>query len=191
MLLKAATGACPLIVANGGATLANGGAQHFFDLPHQAFQPLATQAASRGSGSDPGPEQGFAGVDVAHADDDAAVHDQGLDRPVAAPAVFPQIRGVEGGVEGFDAESIQIRTGGPFFGSQRQDHAEAARIGIDQGRAVVQDEDRVVVFFAAFAEEQIAAHPQVDEQGMAGVQVEQQIFGAASGRGETGVAQAA
>ena len=54
------------------------------------------------------PEEGLAGVDIAHANDRAVVHNEVLDRAFAPLALGLQIAGVEGAGERLGAEVLQV-----------------------------------------------------------------------------------
>jgi len=63
-----------------GAALGDGGGEHGLDARGETFIARQRDAPGGPRGMDAGAVQGLAGVDVADADDDMAVHDEGLDR---------------------------------------------------------------------------------------------------------------
>ena len=89
-----------LEVPQGGATGQDGLFQYLADGLSQTMQTLTRDATRRASRVDPGREQGLAGVDIAHPDHGASIHDVGLDGLVAAVRTPVQIVAVESGIPG-------------------------------------------------------------------------------------------
>src|SRR5690349_16411964 len=100
------------------------------DLECEALVALARHRARRARRMDPRGEQRLARIDVADADDDRLVHQELLDRGLAAARAAPQQFAVEGIRQGFRAETREQRMRGPARLPQLA--AETARIGVTQ-----------------------------------------------------------
>ncbi len=172
------------IVADGGAAFADRGAQHLFDFFDQLGQVCMVDRCGRGRRVNSSAEEGFAGVYIADSDDGAIVHDEDLDRAFAALAQSGQVAGIEGRGEWLGAQFLQVATRVFLSFFKHQQQAEAPRVVVDQSAPVVEGEGQVIVFFTSGPEKEISAHTEMDQQGAARSQVEEQEFGAAPGGGE-------
>jgi ligand-binding sensor domain-containing protein/signal transduction histidine kinase len=128
-----------------------------------------------------GREQGFGDIDVADADDDALVHQEGLHRRAAAAARREQVVAVEGVAERFGAEVAQ-----QFVRRVRglpEQTAEAARVVETQYAVVVEHQVDMIVRcrrYAGIEHPQRSGHAEMQER-RARVGVQQQVLGAPLG----------
>ena len=130
---------------------------------------------------DAGAEQGFGGVDVADAHDDALIHQEVFDRCAAACGSTHQIRGVKLVVERLGAEMGEQLMG--LAGGLPEQGAESAWIGKAQHGAILQMDIDVIVRARRGVlrqHAQAAGHAQMHD-GATALGIEQQIFGAAAG----------
>ena len=179
-------------IAQRGAALFDGSAQHAFDGIREAATVGAAEAVGGTGGVYAARKQRFGGVDVADADQVALVHDVGFDGGGFAAGLCVEAVAVEGVVQRFVAQCGQARRwpGGVNQG----DVAEAARVVQAQFVAVIKGDGDVVVFFARAVggdDAQRAAHAKVDMQrefGLVGVQDE--VFAAPLDAGDGVAAEA-
>ena len=167
------------VVAQRRSAFGDGVGKRRADRTDEPFQSWPRQAIRRCGRPDPRPEQRFAGVDIADADDQMIVHQRKLDRCAAAARRAPKVVRVAGRVERFGAEPGQE---GVRLGRRRQpEHrAEAARVVVTQRHPGIEDDVDMVMQAARrrLAERaQAAGHPKMDQQGV-GAEAEQQVFAA-------------
>src|SRR5579864_4675094 len=149
---------------------------------HALHQPRglgARQAARLALRAQPRPEQRLAGVDVAHADDQLAVHDELLERHAPPAADAPQVVGVEGARERLGGEPGEQRMARRIAGGV-DEAAEAARIVEAQRQSRVEHQVEVVVGQARGVGRhgaQVAGHAEVHQQRPR-LELQQQVLGA-------------
>ena len=156
-------------IAQGGAAHFDGGGEDFADGGREAFEAREADFASGEGGADAGHEEGFAGVDVADADDAVAVHDEGLDGGLAVAGEVVEVAGGEVGAEGFGAEVFEEGMEGGVA-MDPLDGAEAAGVVEPEFHAGVEAESDVVVFAPGDGggkDAEAAGHAEVDEEGAA------------------------
>jgi hypothetical protein len=136
--------------------------------------------------------QRFAGVDVPHPRDGAGVHQEILHRLATAPPGPEQRFRIDAVLERLGAEPLQARVAGEPVAAHDLQEPEAAGVGVAQLAAVVERQDHVLVRAArpaGIADPDLPRHPEVDQQGQAGVGVEQQVLAAPADRLDPGAAQ--
>ena len=153
--------------------------QHRADLRGDPRVALARHLAGRAQRRNPGREQGFGHVDVAHAHHHPLVHQEGLHRRLAATAQPEQVVAVEVLTQRLRAQPGQQRM--RLSGRLPQQAAEAPRVGEAQHATVAHEPDVDVVVRpgrgVAGQHAQAAGHAQV-QQGAARGGVEQEVLGA-------------
>ena len=93
-LLKASMSAIRMqVVAQCASSGINGFSERLPDLGEQPFATLFADAVSGAQGRNAGAKQAFRGVNVAHANQQMAVHQNGFDRAVTLSECFMQPRG--------------------------------------------------------------------------------------------------
>ena len=144
---------------------------------------LEGEAPGRGGGVEPGGKEDFAGVDVADAGQDPAVQQEIFNGPGTAPGLIRQPPGGHLPGERLPAHLLQRGRRRP----RREDQhlAEAPDVLIDEFQAVIQVENQVDVIqlrqgFGLRAQEQMAGHPQMHQQGDAALQGKDQVFAPAA-----------
>ena len=166
-------------VAQRGATLFESGGQHFADGGGQAAVAGEREPSGGALGRDTGAEQRFAGVDVADADDDVAVHDEGFDGGGAAPGTGMEVFAGKALFEGFRAERREKRVLARIFSSPKQ-AAKAAGVVIAEAEAAGEDEVVMIVLAGRAgggSDAETPGHAEMDEQ-RARPGPEQQVFAA-------------
>src|SRR5580700_12227361 len=159
------------------------------DRAHRTHQPRGIRARQRArlpARADTPPEQRLARVDVAHADHQAAVHEQLLDGDPPATGDAPQVIRIEGGGERLGPE-VRQQWMRARIAARIEEAAEAARIVEAQRQPGIEHQVEMVVGEARGTGghgAQIARHAQMHEQ-RAGLESQQQVLGAPSGAQDT------
>ena len=122
--------------------------------------------------------QGFAGVDIAHTDDQPLIHDRRFHLLEAALEQACQTRAVELVGQGFDTETDQPRMGRQLGSGPKIEHPETPWIDETQHAAVIEVESQVLMRPRRLTiQKQPARHSQMEEYGGATVEMNQNIFG--------------
>lgn len=152
-------------------------------IPHRHGQPLVSPGAdaARGAGwMDSGAVKRLAGIDVAHAHDDTAVHDERLGGNPAAPGLSIQVVAVEGLGQRFGAQGLEQWM--PFRRPGRPQHAaEPSGVAKSQASAVVELDIQVIVLFRpprTWQNPQAARHAEMNHQ-VSAIHPDQQVLGPA------------
>lgn len=141
------------VIGNGGAAGGDGLGEDGLDGAEKVGEAGAAEAGGEGKGMNAGSEEGFVGIDIAHAAQKALVEQEGLD--AGAPGLG------EGDKGGF-AELERVGTAlGVIAGTK--DLSELADVVKAQG-SVAQMKAGAGEFTLAFIEPQLAGHAEVDEE---------------------------
>jgi hypothetical protein len=168
------------IVAQRGAAHLHRHRQRCLDGARQPRAFLPGQRARLSPRTDARAEQGFAGVDVAHAHDQPRIHDQLLDGHLAPARDLPQVFAVEFVFEWFGRQAFQQRMRRRIL--REQQAAEAPRIVEAQRLSGVELDVHVIVRDArrrGRQHPQTARHAEVQDH-RARVRLQQQVLGPAA-----------
>src|SRR5262249_28026293 len=146
---------------------------------------LTLQAAGAASRTDARAIEHLRGVDITDPGDDALIHDQVLDCDLASPRSGGQIVGVKLIRERFRAKPFHFAQGGKGGARDQAHDSEAARVIEDQPGTVVESELDMIVATVELRGIEIAvatgkapAHPQVNQDHVLAVEIQNQVLGA-------------
>ena len=133
---------------------------------------------------DPGGKEDFRGIDIADAGDEAAVQEEVFDGAPAVGALPGQPGRRQAPGPRFQPHLLEF--GGRHPGGVEDELAEAAHILVDEPLTILAGQDKVDMGgqrAGRVQEEEASGHAQMHQQGLAVMQVDQEIFAPA---GETG-----
>ena len=181
LLRRAVAAVGRAVVADGGSLRLDALAQHLADRLVQPFQPRAAHAPGGRAGMDAGAPERLVDVDVPEPGHGALVEQRGLHGRLAAAQPLRQVARGEGVAERLGAEAgVEVRLGVERIG-QQVPGAEAADVGVDERRAVVEQklgaaERAADLPRARRPPERVAGHAQVHHQGGAAGEPHQQVL---------------
>lgn len=182
LLMAAVAARTVAVVAEGRAAVGEAVAEDALDGRCELLALCLGQAAGLVARMDPCEKQGLVGVDVAEPRDAALVKQEGLDRLFPAADGLREVRRRERVRQGLRPERLEARHGDLFACGKAVDAAEGAHVGKDERTAAreVKDHSRVgVALLAGRVVDEAARHAQVEDDGAAILQVEQQVLAAA------------
>src|SRR5579883_868424 len=155
---------------------------------------LQSDRAGRAFRGQPGPVQGFADIDVAEPGDEALVEQRRLERPFAAGEQAGKRGAVQIVAERLETEPFERRGVARLVERLDPHRAEAARIVVDDARAVGEADRHMImrrIFRAGemeFARRRLLPvaldaerprHAEMHDQSLAAVEMDENVFGAA------------
>ncbi len=151
--------------------------QHGDDRPRQPGAAPGPQKAGPPARRDAGPEQRLAGVDVADSDHQPLVEKGRLDAAPSAGQQSLETGAVERRREGLDAETGEARMAVEIPLRDQEQEAEAPRIDEPQDRAALAEEGEMLVPAPwRTVEEQPPRHPEMEQQAIRIVEVDEDVF---------------
>ncbi|OPZ82212.1 MAG: hypothetical protein BWY77_00284 [bacterium ADurb.Bin431] len=121
------------------------------------------------------------GVDVAHPDDDALIHDDCLDHTSGRPQALTEILCSKSRREGFNSQFAQHGKPRQFPRRGQIKAAETARIAEMELTAFLEMENDVGMEFGRMRpvmKTELSAHAQMDDEGPAAIEMPDQVLGA-------------